>query len=285
MKRVLVIGATGTVGSGVVKLLRETGHEVRAVTRRKSPPAPEKGLEWVRADLATGEGLRAAFEGAEAAFLMSPPGHADQHAILSPLIAEAAREAGEGALKKVVLMTALGANAVETAPMRRAEIELEKSGVPFNIVRPNWFMQNFNTFWVQGIREQGKILLPAGTAKTSFIDARDISEVVARLLVTHDRDGEAFDITGPEALDHDEVAREISRAMGRKITYEDIQPAVLKSGLLASGVPADYAEFLLMILGFLREGYNAGVTDGVKRVLSREPRRFAGYASDFKDRF
>src|SRR6185503_14578197 len=109
---------------------------------------------------------------------------ADQYKVLSPLIQEAKRQG----LEKVVLMTAMGANAVETAPFRRAEIELEKSGLTYNIVRPNWFFQNFNTFWIQGILNYGKILVPGGNAKTSFIDARDISAVVAKLLTTSEFD-------------------------------------------------------------------------------------------------
>lgn len=270
---VLVLGASGTVGSGLVKLLKADGYTVKCVT---SKPATQP--EQVHVNLATGEGLKDAFEGVDRAFLLSPPGYADQYKILSPAVQEAKRRG----LKKVVLMTAMGANAVETAPFRRVEIELEKSGLNYNIIRPNWFMENFNTFWIQGIKEQGKILLPAGTAKTSFIDAQDISAVAARLLTTDQFNNRAFDITGPEALDHNEVAREISKATGKNVVYQEIEPSVLKKSFLDHGVPQDYAEFLIMILGFLKEGYNARVTDEVKNILGREPRKFNQYAQEHK---
>ena len=164
---VLIVGASGTVGSELVRLLKADGYQTRAITSQKTKVGPGQ----VYANLATGESLSAAFEGVDRAYLLSPPGYADQYKILSPLIQEAKRRG----LKKVVLMTAMGANANEASPLRRAEVELEKSGLTYNIIRPNWFMQNFNTFWVQGIREQHVIALPAGTARTSFIDARDIS--------------------------------------------------------------------------------------------------------------
>ena len=166
---ILVVGASGTVGSEVVRILKANGHSVRQATSQ-----PSTKTDLVQVNLATKEGISQAFAGVDKAFFLSPPGFTNQYEILSPLI----QQAQKSHLKKVVLMTALGANASESTPFRRAEIELEKSGLIFNIVRPNWFMQNFNTFWIQGIREQGKILLPAGKAKTSFIDARDISAVI-----------------------------------------------------------------------------------------------------------
>lgn len=98
----------------MVKILRKAGHSVRETTSRKDNA---KGSDRVYINLATGENLHAAFDGIDKAFLLSPPGFADQYGMLSPLIQEAKRRG----LKKVVLMTAMGANAVETAPFRRAE--------------------------------------------------------------------------------------------------------------------------------------------------------------------
>ena len=145
-EKILVVGANGTVGSEVVKILNQKGFQVKATTSRSAHV--KDGVEYVQVNLATGEGVHAAFEGVERAFLLSPPGYADHHKMLSPLVQEAKRRA----LKKVVLMTAMGANASDATPFRKAEIELEKSGLNYNIVRPNWFLQNFFTFWGQGIK-------------------------------------------------------------------------------------------------------------------------------------
>jgi uncharacterized protein YbjT (DUF2867 family) len=275
---VLVVGASGTVGSELTQQLAAQGYKVLAATS-KNPGQAKNGIEQVHLDLATGLGIDKAFDGVDRAFLLSPPGYADQYKLLAPLIQEAKRRR----LKKVVLMTAMGANAVETSPFRRAEIELEKSGVPYNIIRPSWFMQNFNTFWIQGIREQGKIQLPAGAGKASFIDARDIAAVAAALLTSDALNNRDFDLTGPQALDHSDVAQEISKATGRKVVYEEIAPEVLKNGLVSAGLPEDYVDFLIMIFGFLRAGYSAGITDSVERILGRAPGDFRSYAKVYKE--
>ena len=269
--KILVIGSSGMVGSSLVNILRNAGHSVRETTSRKDNTAD--GKDRVFLNLVTGENLHAAFDGIERAFLLSPPGFADQYSMLSPLIQEAKRRG----LKKVVLMTAMGANAVETAPFRRAELELESSGLNYNIIRPNWFLQNFNTFWVHGIKQDNLIALPAGQAKVSFIDARDISEVAAKLLTSDKWNNKDFDLTGPVAVDHKEVGEAIGKTIGRPIAYKDIAPEVLKSGLVGAGLPVDYVDFMIMIFGFLKEGYNARTTAAVKEIIGRDPLSLADY--------
>jgi uncharacterized protein YbjT (DUF2867 family) len=272
---VLVIGASGTVGGELVNLLKKQGFRTRATT---SKPVPSTD-ELAHVNLATGEGINSAFAGVDRAFLLSPPGYADQYSMLSPLIQESKRRG----LKKVVLMTAMGANADESTPFRQAEIELEKSGLDYNIIRPNWFLQNFNTFWIQSINEQGKILLPAGTAKVSFIDARDISAVAAKLLTSTEFENRDFDLTGPESVDHSQVAEVLSTVAARSISYQDIGPEELLKSLLSVGLPADYSNFLVMIFGFLKSGYNAGLNTNVKMITGVQPRSLLQYAADYRN--
>lgn len=270
---VLVIGASGTVGSTLIQLLKEQGSQVRAATSR----VPQSS-EHVHINLVTGEGREAAFNGVDKAFFLSPPGYTNQDQLLKPLIAQA-KTSG---LKKVLLMTAMGANANPEAPMRKAEVALETSGVPYNIIRPNWFMQNFNTFWVHDILAKSQIRLPAGDAKVSFIDARDIAATAARLLATDTFANKDFDLSGPDAITHAQVASALSQASGRTISYQDIPPAELKASLLKAGLPNDYADFMLLIFGFLKEGYSAGITPHVKAITGKAPRSIADYARDFK---
>lgn len=273
MSRILVVGASGTVGSELSRLLAAAGHAVVKTTSRK-PTSPDQ----VQVDLVTGAGLKAAFEGVDRAFFLAPPGHANQEALLAPLIDEAKARG----LRKVVLMTAMGADADEAAPMRKAERRLEATGLPFNIIRPNWFMQNFNTFWIHGIQTAGQIFLPVGQAKGSFIDARDIAAVAAKLLTGDGQANQAFDLTGPRALDHAEVAAVLTQATGKAIGFTDITPEAMLQGLLGAGLPKDYAEFLVLILGYFKAGYAERTTDAVQKITGQAPRSIEQYAKDYR---
>ena len=273
MATILVVGASGTVGSELSRLLAAAGHTVRKATSGE-PTASDQ----VHMNLLTGEGRETALAGVDRAFFMAPPGHTRQDLLLNPLV-DAARAQG---VQKVVLMTAMGANADEAAPLRVAERHLEASGLPYNVIRPNWFMQNFNTFWLHSILTQGQILLPTGEAKGSFIDARDIAVVAAELLVNDRFNGQDFDLTGPEALDHQQVAAQLTQTTGKRIGYTDIPPEAMRAGLLAAGLPADYAEFLLVILGYFKAGYAERTTDAVQVITGNAPRTLAQYAADYR---
>ena len=269
----LIVGAHGTVGSALSPLLTAQGHYIRRATSR-TPQAPDE----VHLNLLTGEGLSAALTGVDQAFLMVPPGHINQDVLLAPVI-DAARDLG---LTRLVLMSAMGADADEQAPLRKAERHLQASGLAWNVIRPNWFMQNFNTFWLRGIQQHGQIFLPTGQAKGSFIDARDIAAVAATLLTTDTHANAEFDLTGAEALDHDQVAAILSAATGRTIGYTDVAPDALRPGLLAAGLPAAYADFLLLILGYFKAGYAERTTDALQRITGRAPIRFEQYARDYR---
>ena len=273
MTTTLVIGANGQIGSALASLLAAQGQTVRRATSRAASQSGE-----VQVNLATGAGLAAALTGADQLFLMTPPGFANHHQLLNPAI-DAAKAAG---VKKVLLLSAMGANADDNIPLRQAELHLERSGLAWNVIRPNWFMQNFHTFWLHGIQTQGQIFLPVGNAKGSFIDTRDIAAVAARLLSSDDFVNAAHDLTGGESLDHTQVAAILSKAAGRTIGYTDIPEDAMRQGLLGAGLPADYTEFLLVILGAFKAGYAERITDGVQRMTGKAPIRLEQYAQDFK---
>ena len=273
MSRILIVGASGTVGSELSRVLSAQGETVLKATSR----APA-GADQVQLDLLNPAGLQAAFSGVDRAFFLVPPGHVNQDVLLAPLIDEAKARG----LKKVVLMSAMGANADENAPLRKAERRLEASGLAWNVIRTNWFMQNFNTFWLHGIQTAGQIFLPVGAAKGSFIDARDIAAVAARLLTSDTFANRDFDLTGPRALDHTEVAAILTQATGKAIGYTEITPDAMRQGLLGAGLPPAYAEFLLVILGYFKAGYAERTTEAVLQISGRAPRTIEQYAKDYR---
>lgn len=272
MEKILVLGASGTVGAELVNLLRQRNRSVLKATSKK---LTEK--DQVYLNLLTHEGLDAIAD-VDKLFLLSPPGHVNQDELLIPLI----EKAKKSKIKKIVLMTAMGVDANPASPLRKTEVYLETSGIPYNIIRPNWFMQNFNSYWIHGINHHGKILLPVEKAKGSFIDARDIASVAATLLTEDRFNNQAFDLTGGEALNHDEVATLLSSVTQRKITYENITANAMFEGLLHAGLPKEYAEFMLVILDFFRQGYSERITDSVEKITGKKPITFKSYASDYK---
>ena len=269
--KILVLGATGTVGSPLVAQLLAAGEAVRVASRKATPMA---GAEAVRFDLTDVATHSSAFDGVDRAFLLLPSGHLDIEASLGRVIAAAAARR-----VKVVMMSVLGADADAGNPYRRAETALAASGVPHVILRPNWFADNFHSFWLAGIR-QGVIAVPAAEGRTSFIDARDIAASTAAALRTDRFDGQAFNLTGPEAVGYPEAAAILSAATDRPIRYLPVDDAAFIAMLTGAGVPAEYAGFLATIFRPVREGWTAAVTGDVATLTGAAPRSLRAYAAD-----
>jgi uncharacterized protein YbjT (DUF2867 family) len=281
MKNYLIFGASGRVGTEVVKLLRKIPNiNIRIATSQVMTAQKNGNIEKIFLNLVTGEGLKEALRGIDRVFLLLPTGYAGdaQYAMLSGVLTEVK----QAQVEKIVLMSAYGANTVDTTPLARIEKELISSDLAYNIIRPNWFMQNFDSFWADMIRQQRKILLPAGDAKVSFIDVRDIAAVAVELLTTDKFINQAFDLTGPQAINFYDVAKLISAAIQQTVTFEDSDPQVLKKNMLANGASESYAEFLLFIFSILKAGYNAEVTTDVQNILSRPAINFEKYVIDYK---
>lgn len=104
---------------------------------------------------------------------------------------------------------------------RRAEQVLRESSIPFTILRPNFFMQNFIVFFSHTIKSQGSLYIPAGDGKVSFVDARDIALVAAKLLISDGPDhvDKTYNVTGPESLSYTQTAEILSNHIGKNILY------------------------------------------------------------------
>lgn len=269
--KILVLGATGNVGTPLVKALVAKGESVKAATRSGKAVAGAEGVVFDYADPAT---FGPAFEGVDRAYVMLPAGYVNATELLLPVIAAAAARK-----VKVVFQSAIGVDADDDIPYRQVEIALEKSGTPYVILRPNWFSDNFHTYWKAGV-DHGTIAVAAGEGRSSFVDARDIAESAAAALTSTAFDGKAFVLTGPEAHSYAEAAKILSDVVGRPIAYQAVDDATFVGILTGAGVPADYADFLAAILYPVREGWTAPVTDAVKTLTGHAPRSLATYAAD-----
>jgi uncharacterized protein YbjT (DUF2867 family) len=169
--------------------------------------------------------------------------------------------------------------APDETPLRRAELTLMDRALDATILRPNWFMQNFTTFWREMIETDGTMRLPAGNAATSFIDAADIAAVAEATLVEDGHADEAYTLTGPEALTYHEAASLLSEVWGRTVQYEPVDDEEAHRILTAAGLDDDYANMLIGLFQNVRAGHSAPVTQAVSTVTGRTPRSLEDFAA------
>ncbi|MHB1192893.1 MAG: SDR family oxidoreductase [Longimicrobiales bacterium] len=272
--KTLVIGASGTVGSGVVRELVRCGADVVGASRDPAAAAARMpGVRFVRFDLEEPDTWRDALAGISRVLLMARPGDDEPQRLANPLIDEM-RAVG---VRHVVNLTAMGVETREDMGLRQVERHLEASGIPFTHLRPNFFMQIFmGDALAAGIRS-GVLAVPAGDARLSFIDARDIAAVAAEALSGGGHEGRAYTLTGPEAMDHAAVAAAIGNAVGRPVRYVALEEADARGRLAQAGLPPARIERLVGFYRLVRAGYCAPVTGDVQQVLGRPPATFAAF--------
>jgi uncharacterized protein YbjT (DUF2867 family) len=269
--KILVLGATGNVGTPLVKALLAKGEAVKAASRSGKPV---EGAEGVTFDYADPSSVAAAFDGVDRLYLMLPAGYVAAKEMLLPVV-----EAAVARNVKIVFQSVFGVEADDSIPYRQVEIAIEKSGVPYVILRPNWFADNFHTYWKAGL-DHGVIAVPAADGKSSFIDVRDIAASAAAALTTDRFDGRAFNLTGPEALGYADAAEILSGVVGKPVAYKPVEDDAFIALLTGAGVPADYAGLLTSIFYPVRQGWTAAPTGDVETLTGKAPRSVATYAAD-----
>ncbi len=275
--KILVLGATGTVGGEVASLLARKGFAVRGATRDPVAAAARSAgaAEYVEFDLERPATFGAALAGVDRAFLIALPGDEHSDRVALPLI-DAMKASG---VRHVVNLTAMGTEMREDFALRKIELHLEASGLEFTHLRPNWFMQVIASGSVgTSIRATGTFMLPAAEARISYIDARDVSAVAAEALCGTGHAGRAYTLTGPTALDHHEVATVLSEVTGRPIRYVPLDEAQARTTLGQAGFPPEWVERLITFYRLIRAGLCAPVSPDVVAVLGRPPSGFRQFA-------
>lgn len=271
-KAILITGATGNLGRAIVRAALKAGLRVRQGVRdtaKANPDAP-----GVRFDYTDPETIAPALTGVTGLLLIAPPLDATAPAKLAPVIATA-KETG---IRHIVFISALGANLNEQSPLAVIERAVAESGIPYTILRPSFFMENFSEGFLAGsIKAQNAIFLAAADAKTSFISTADIADVAVTVL-SQDITGAAFDLSGPAALDHAEAARITSEAIGRTVTYHALTEEQMLDGARSLGMPEPAVEYLANLYRAVRAGFAAGVTGDVEKITGHKPTNFEEFA-------
>lgn len=280
---IAVTGATGTIGSELLRILSERGARVRALTRRPEGREGPEGVVWARADLAGREGLLAAFEGAERLFLLT--GNDERMVRFQKNALAAAPTAG---VRHVVKLSALGATDHSKSVIGlwhyNVERELRESGLAWTILRPHHFTQNLLGPMVFD-REAGRVYSASGEGRIPFLDTRDIAEAAAVVLTEDGHEGEVYTLTGPEARSYREATEVLSRVLDRPLEYVPQSVDEAWARRRAAGQPPWLAAAQLAIALYQRAGGpTARTTDTVERLTGRPARTLEAFAEDHAER-
>jgi len=278
---ILVTGATGNIGREIISNIDKTLFNIRGTIKsEKDAQRLPKGVEPVILNFEDIGTFSKALKGVSKVFLMRPPQMGDPKKF-HPFI-DVCRELK---IKQIVFLSLLGVQHNPLAPHGYIEKYIIKSGIPYTLLRPSFFMQNLSTTHCKDIKECNEIIVPAGKGKTSFIDSRDVGAFGAKVFESASHLNRAYDLTGSEALDYYQVADIISDATKKKVIYTNPSSSEFVKRMKSDGVAKDFVKVMKGIYLVAKLRLAGKITRDFVVVMGREPLTFKQFAEDNKKLF
>lgn len=268
--KILVTGATGTIGKAVVKALIDEKASFVAAVRNKATPSEKLGanVELVTFDFEDASTYEAAIEGIDKVFLLGPPLVTTLDTLLTPFIDFLKKKE----IKRVVYVGSLGMEKLADLPFHVILAEkLKSDGFDYTILKPSFFAQNFKNYEWENIIQRGITYTPAGTGKVAFVDVIDIALVSVKALTEYRHVGKEYEITGPEILSYADAASLLSQVIKKPIAYPNPTPEEYSSALKSAGAPDFIAPYMISVYSLIANNEVNFVSPVVEEITGKRP--------------
>ena len=279
--KILVVGGTGNVGSGVVIELLKRGAEVRALVRKQ--PAAGKlpaGVEATIGDLLDPVSVEKAMQGVDKLFLLN--------AVVTDELTQALIAYGIAkriGLKHVTYLSVFKVNEFRDVPHFASKLAVENAlrefGVPYTILRPGYYIQN--DLNLKGALTSAVVYpIPIGTAGIATADIRDIAEAAAISLTEKGHEQQTYDIVGPTLISGPGNAAQWSKLLGKEIKYTGHNFDQWEQGMRANMPSWSAFDLRMMFQGYFDRGFASTETEVARltKLLGRAPRSYEDFAAE-----
>jgi NAD(P)H dehydrogenase (quinone) len=130
-------------------------------------------------------------------------------------------------------------------------------------------------------KETGVFAIPGAAGKVAYIAHQDVAAAIVGAMTGNAMDNTIYELTGPEALDADEIAGILSQVLGRETGAVDAPPEDFAATFRSLGMPEFAVEGLVSIYAASAAGEYAQVSDDVRTLAGRPARSLRDYITDF----
>ena len=275
--KILVTGATGNVGSEIVKLLAERKADFIAAGSSRSIDSHDS----VSIDFADIKTLETAMQGVSTLFMVLA-NHPDM-IIWGKNLIDTAKKCG---VKHIVRSAGSLADLDSSINVRNVIAQtdhyLKESGIDYTITAPNYFMQNFINFHADDYKN-GTLYLPAGDGRVAWVDVRDIASVNVEILLNPEKyRNRTLVITGAKALSYAEAVNVMNDVLGKDVTYVAVSDEDAIKAMTENEFPRFVIDRMIELNLCIREGLAKETTTTVKDVTGKNAISFGQFVKDNK---
>ena len=282
MTKVLITGATGNVGMEVIKSLQQIDHQFDLYAGLRDVETDQvkfqnDTIKFVHFDFAELTSYDEALDNCSIIFLLRPPQLSDVEKYFRPLI----DTCKEKAVKHIVFLSVQGVEKSKIIPHHKIEKLIADSKINYTFLRPAYFMQNFSTTLRSDLIHNKRIYLPAGKAKFTLIDVRDIGLVAAAILTNTSRHiNKSYELTSKEKLTFLEMANILTNILGTEIQYRSPNLISFFMTKRKENMPTMLILVMIMLHYFPRFQQEPKITNWVLEISNKEPITFEQFVID-----
>ena len=280
-RKVLITGATGNIGSQLSpRLAASDDLEARAFVHdeNKASALREAGVECVIGSFEDAKSVGEAVDGIDTVVLITAPNaHAYDQAVS---ILAAAKSAG---VRKIVRLSAIKGSpdgpTDNTRQHGRFDQELQSSGLTYVILRPHFYMQNL-FMSAQTIGSEGNMYWGMGDGRLGIIDVRDIVDCAEAVVLSDQFDNQILSPTGPASISFHDVAKALTDALGRPVSYVPVSPEAVEQSLREMNMGDYFPTIMRDYSQAYSENWGDYVTEDVQVVTGHPARAIADFARE-----
>ena len=285
---IAVIGATGHVGSEIVRGALARGYAVVALVRDPDEArrafGDSDGLHIRATHLDDPQDVAEALDGVRAAFIAM--GSIGLQGVLQRIVINAA--ARISSIEQVTRTSVLNASADSLGINQRAHDSIDQfaasTGVPYSTIRPAVFHLSLLSA-AREVRASRTWTGLAGSGRVALIDHRDAAEAGLRVLTDPTLWGTHHDLTGPTPMSWPEALELLSTELGESVTFRVATEPEFLAHLISAGVPTGEAELLITREWAIRAGENDRTTDTFRQITGHHPRALADFLHEHRTAF
>ncbi|SFE24947.1 Uncharacterized conserved protein YbjT, contains NAD(P)-binding and DUF2867 domains [Paenibacillus algorifonticola] len=270
--RVLVTGATGSVGRHIVEQLLAKGIEVRALSRKEGNLPT--GAQAVLGDLDIPVTIESYLQDVDSLFLITQSDQSDSKFLKNQSIIQMAKKAN---VKKIVALIDFFNNPIEEV--------IQNSEMEWTILRPIEFMKNSLYGWAESIQKEGKVRHAFPDSLSARIHENDIASVAVRALIEQGHHNKVYNLTGPEALSIRSMVKQISEVIGKPIDLIELTEEQARQEWKEQGYDDEFINYFIIEMGKNPPMETYTVLPTVEEVTGKPARTFAQWVNENKQNF